>query len=82
MIKFVIKRVPYVEGFVMCNYEFLKVSNRDLEKYLRDGWILEKKEYFIISKISNLWNSYTKEKKTDIILVFISIIIGWLLSKI
>lgn len=81
MIKYIIKKIPYVEGFVMCNYEFLKVSRKDLDKYLKEGWEIEKKEYPIFSPIKKFCNSYSRDKKTEIILVVIGALLSWLLSK-
>ena len=63
-------------------YEFKTVSKGELKKYLEDGWEIENKEYKVIRDLKKFWNTYDRDKKTDIVLVFLGAFLGYLLSKI
>ncbi|QFG53925.1 hypothetical protein [Chryseobacterium sp.] len=81
-IKYTIKKFPVLESWFFADYEFKTVSKRELKKYVEDGWEIENKEYKIISDLKMFWNTYDRDKKTDIILVFVGAFLGYLLSKI
>jgi len=80
--KYIIKKFPVLESWLFIDYEYKCVTKLELQEYLQNGWEVERKVYPIISSIKEFWNTYDRNKKTDIILVFVGTFLGFLLSKL
>ncbi len=80
--KYIIKKFPVLESWVFTDYEYKSVYKTELQKFLLEGWEVHKIENPIFSELSKFWNSYDRDKKTDIILVFVGAILGFILSKL
>lgn len=76
MIKYEIKRIPKVEGFVMTEFEYKIVSKPELHKYAKDGWILHRKKYFIFTYFLDLWLSLNTDQKIAVIAILTTSVIG------
>jgi effector-binding domain-containing protein len=76
MIKYEIKRIPKVEGFLMLEYEYITVSKSELENHLKKGWILHRKKYFIFTYLSDFWKGLTTDQKISIIAIITGSVIG------
>ena len=80
--RYIIKRIPVLESWVFMDYEYKTVSSNELSNFLKEDWEIHRKEYFIVSYLLNFWNSYDRDKKTDIVLIFVSSLLGYVLGKI
>ena len=80
--RYIIKRIPVLESWVFMDYEYKTVSSNELSNFLKEDWEIHRKEYFIVSYLLNFWNSYDRDKKTDIVLIFVSSLLGYVVGKI
>lgn len=80
--RYIIKRIPVLESWVFMDYEYKTVSSNELSNFLKEGWEIHRKEYFIVSYLLNFWKSYDRDKKTDIVLIFVSSLLGYVFGKI
>lgn len=80
--RYIIKRIPVLESWVFMDYEYKTVSSNELSNFLKENWKIHRKEYFIVSYLLNFWNSYDRDKKTDIVLIFVSSLLGYVFGKI
>jgi hypothetical protein len=76
MIKYELKRMPIVEGFVFFDFECITVKKSDVEKLKKQGWTLHRKKYFIFSHLFDLWQSLNTDQKISIIAIFTASVIG------
>lgn len=73
MIRYRVKKLPYVEGFVM-NYIYETVSNRQLPGMLEDGWEVVSKENTIETFYKEKWVSISRAEKVSIISLIIALL--------
>ncbi len=67
MIKYELKRMPKVDGFVMMNFEYKTVNKSEVEKLKKEGWILHRKKFFIVTYLFDFWRNLNTDQKINII---------------
>ena len=75
--KFIIKRVTSRPSFYAPyhNDETKKIKLSELKEHLNNGWKIVRKEYFIITYLSESWSKLTLNQKISIIGIILTILI-------
>jgi hypothetical protein len=76
MIKYEIRKIPKVDGFVMFEYEYITVSKYELKNHLNNGWELYRKKYFIVTYLLDLWRGLTTDQRINVIAIITGSVIG------
>lgn len=76
MVKYELKRIPKVEGFIMTEYEYKTVKKSELKQLQKEGWIFNRKKYFLFTHLFDLWRSLNTDQKINIIAIFTASVIG------
>lgn len=78
---YIIKKLPYVEGFVM-TYNYKTATKKQLPKLLKDGWEIVKKENFILFHVKTILNKLSYGEKFQALIAIIIFILGLLISVV
>jgi hypothetical protein len=81
MIKYEIKKIPYVEGFVMNEFEYKTVSKSELQSFLKNGWSLHRKKYFIVTNFIDWWKPLSLGNKIAIFAILIPVLMAYFLKN-
>lgn len=73
MIRYKLKKLPYVEGFVW-HYIYKKVNKKQLPEMLQDGWEIVTEENVIKTFYKEKWVSITRAEKVSIISLIIALL--------
>ncbi len=73
MIKYTLKKLPYVEGFVW-HYIYKKVNKKQLPAMLADGWEVVSEENIITTFYKENWLGISLTKKIAIITLVIGLL--------
>ena len=73
MIKYTVKKLPYVEGFVW-HYIYKKVNKKQLPTMLADGWEVVSEENIITTFYKEKWLEISSTKKIALISLIISLL--------
>lgn len=72
---FEIKRLPYLENWIL-DYEHKTIYQKDLEKFLKQGWTIENKKIIFLTDFLNNWKKIEFSKKITIIIALIALLIS------
>lgn len=78
---YIIKKLPYVEGFVM-HYIYQTATKKQLPKLLNDGWEIVSQENFIIYHIKTILSKLSYGEKFQALVTIVIFILGLIISKI
>lgn len=84
MVKYEIKTLPKSNKWIL-NYKHKTVSKSELDRYLKQGWTLVRKKYFIITPFLDLWRPISVENRISLIRALIpvalAIVFGLLIHR-
>lgn len=84
MVKYEIKTLPKSNKWIL-NYKHKTVSKSELDRYLKQGWTLVRKKYFIITPFLDLWKPISVENRISLIRALIpvalAIVFGLLIHR-
>jgi|SRR5690554_8005912 len=75
MIKYEIKTIPKSNKWIL-NYKHKTVSKSELDNYLKQGWTLVRKKYFIITPLLDLWRPISLENRLSLIRALIPAVLA------
>jgi len=81
MIKYEVKKIPYVEGFIMIGYEYKTVSKSEFQLLKDEGWILHRKKYIIITRFTDWWKLLTTGNKIAVFAIIVPVlfaVLAWI----
>ncbi len=73
MIRYKLKKLPYVEGFVW-HYIYKKVNKKQLPAMLEDGWVVVSEENIIETFYKTKWVNISSAEKVEIVLLIIALL--------
>ena len=73
MIRYTVKKLPYVEGFVM-HYIYETVSKSKLPGMIEEGWEVVSKENIIETLYKEKWVSISSAEKVAILSLIIALL--------
>ena len=73
MIKYTVKKLPYVEGFVW-HYIYKTVNKKQLSAMLEDGWEVVSKENIIETFYKEKWVIISSAEKVAIVSLIIALL--------
>gem|GEM_PF-5859589 len=74
-IKYLVKKEQCLHWMLMVGFDYNLIKEKELNDYLKNGWILVEKRYYLYSNIRNNYRRLNHQKKSTFILSIISIIL-------
>lgn len=75
MVKYEIKTLPESNRWIL-NYKHKTVTKSELDTYLKQGWTLVRKKYFIITPFLDIWRPISVENRISLIRALIPVVLA------